>query len=289
MISSSTPPEPGGFLHPTLPSPPQSTITSPSSVSSTLPQPRLHPLKPGGSKESNFIDYVDRKLLDISRRYEKRFNADMQDQSASEAEGRGYESFGEVAKDMGSVLDVVWVSGTRMCYLICTWIRQLTGALIASLQTAYLLTIALTVCTYITSFTFAPRQTFYILQKLDLAFSSLLQGRNVETGDTLPGFEGGRAKVSTTEKVRIKGLVERTRVAVVEISGKGGNGDDESGMGATETDSEDGFATDADTLMEDAEDDVGRGRWEMEIARVYERTIVELGSSLDFSGHDGLE
>ncbi|MCJ1257146.1 hypothetical protein MMC24_004971 [Lignoscripta atroalba] len=271
MISSSTPPEPGGFLHPTLPSPPQSTITSPSSVSSTLPQPRLHPLKPGGSKESNFIDYVDRKLLDISRRYEKRFNADMQDQSASEAEGRGYESFGEVAKDMGSVLDVVWVSGTP------------------SLQTAYLLTIALTVCTYITSFTFAPRQTFYILQKLDLAFSSLLQGRNVETGDTLPGFEGGRAKVSTTEKVRIKGLVERTRVAVVEISGKGGNGDDESGMGATETDSEDGFATDADTLMEDAEDDVGRGRWEMEIARVYERTIVELGSSLDFSGHDGLE
>ena len=105
--------EPGGFLQPSLPSPPRSTVTSPSSRSSILPQQRHSPLKSGSAKESTFIDYVDRKLLSISRRYEKRFNVGLEDRGASDPEGRGYESFAEVAKDLELVQDVVWVSGTR--------------------------------------------------------------------------------------------------------------------------------------------------------------------------------
>lgn len=106
-------PEPGGFLLPTLPSPPASSTTTASVSASSLPQPRARPLKPGSSKESSFIDYVDRKLLQISRRYEKRFNADMEDSAAPKDEGSGYENFGEVARDLERVVDVVWVSGTR--------------------------------------------------------------------------------------------------------------------------------------------------------------------------------
>ena len=57
---------------------------------------------------------MDRKLLGISRRYEKRYNADFEDEAMSGIEGKGYESFGELATDLASVIDVVWVSGTRM-------------------------------------------------------------------------------------------------------------------------------------------------------------------------------
>lgn len=112
MSSASEAPGPGGFLQPILPSPPASPVSSPSAGNTILPQPRSTPLKPGSAKESSFIDYVDRKLLGISRRYEKRFNAGFEDDETSE--GRGYESYGELARDLEGVIDVVWMSGTRM-------------------------------------------------------------------------------------------------------------------------------------------------------------------------------
>ena len=156
---------------------------------------------------------------------------------------------------------------------------------VASLQIPYFLTVALTLSSYLPSFAFSPQSTFHLLQKLDLVFSSLLHGRNVETGDILPGFEGGRAKLSTTEKVRVRGLVERTRVTVVEVAGKRASVDDVSRLTETQTETEDDIATtDDDNAMED---DGGHGRWEMEIARVYERTIVDLGQFLESANVGG--
>lgn len=134
---------------------------------------------------------------------------------------------------------------------------------------------------YLSSFSFSPPPTFQLLHKLDLAFSSLLQGTSVETGIPLPGFDGSRNKLSTTEKVRMRGLVERTRVAVVDVAGR-----EESMMHDT-SEVQSLTETDDDSLNEDADSidwdhiDGGHGRWEMEIARVYEKTIEELGTSLD--------
>ena len=156
----------------------------------------------------------------------------------------------------------------------------------ASLQAPYLLTVALNITTYLHSFPFSPRRTFTLLQKLDIAFSSLLQGRNAETGDALSGCEGGRGKLSTTEKVRLRGLVSRTRVAMVDVAGKGANG--MSDANAT-TDTEEGRVTEADTIMFDEDDDTddnGFRRWEMDVARVYEKTIIELGIALDTPSKD---
>ncbi len=110
--------EPGGFLHPSLPSPPSSSITSPLNPVTVLPQPRHTPLKPGSVKESTFIDYVDQRLLAISRRYEKRFSVGLKGDDVLDPNGRGYESFAEVARDLELVQDVVWVSGTRMINLL---------------------------------------------------------------------------------------------------------------------------------------------------------------------------
>ena len=102
--------EAGGFIQPTLPSPPSSSATSHSAP--VLPQPRSSPLKAGGTKERDLINYVEQKLLAISRRYENRFNAELGVVSL-DVGGRGYEGFQEQARDLGALIDVLWTSGTR--------------------------------------------------------------------------------------------------------------------------------------------------------------------------------
>lgn len=153
----------------------------------------------------------------------------------------------------------------------------------APLQITFLLTIALSVSTSLQSFPFNPRPTFPFLRKLDLAFSSLLKGVSAD-GQPLPGFEGGRGRLSTTEKVRIRGIVERTRVAVVEATGREGSLADPKSVSLTETDTEDDFnTTNDDDDVKNLEDEGSYRRWEMDIARVYEKTFVELGMALDTS------
>ena len=128
--------EPGGFIPL---SPPPSSIAS-SSLNTALPQPRRFPLKPGGSKESSFIRYVDQKILHIQRRFAKRDPSLAPVSSRPreiDEEGRvieelddpatisrlakseewydvpGYGNFGEAGKEVEEVVGVVWVSGTR--------------------------------------------------------------------------------------------------------------------------------------------------------------------------------
>ncbi|KAL8858277.1 MAG: hypothetical protein Q9178_005140 [Gyalolechia marmorata] len=273
MASSSGDQEPGGFLQPTLPSPPASSVNSPSAARPLLPQPRSRPLRSGSSKESDFINHVEQKLLAISRRYENRFSATLSEEENPDIEGRGYKDIGEEIRDLDPVVDVVWISGTP------------------SLQTAFLLTIALTVMTSLPSFPFMPRPTFQLLQKLDLAFASLLKGVSIETGEPLPGSETGRSRLSTTEKVRMRGIVERTRIAVVEVAGKDGSLADVSTISHSRmTDTEDDFNfTTEDEDVDVLENESSHRRWEMDIARVYERTIVELGMALDVSGSESAQ
>lgn len=127
---------------------------------------------------------------------------------------------------------------------------------------------------------------FRLLKRLDVAFASLLRGQDVLTGEPLPGLGvlGGGRKLSQTEKVRIRGVVERTRVKIVEVAGKGTEGDTSQGegpdMSATEEEEEDyNESTDVDMDV-DGDDRDGPTSLEMELARVYERTIVELGETL---------
>lgn len=107
---------------------------------------------------------------------------------------------------------------------------------------------------------------------MDHAFSSLLQGQDIETGERLPGFDLGR-KVSTTEKVRIKSLIERTRVSVTNALSKGDfEEDDEPG-----TPDEEG-----DLILDEVEDDHANDEnFDMQTAKVYDRTLVEIGTTMD--------
>jgi Subunit 11 of the general transcription factor TFIIH len=123
---------------------------------------------------------------------------------------------------------------------------------------------------YLPSFEPAPKATFRIISKLDLAFASLLQGRHIDTGEALPGFEGGRG-ISATEKVRIKSVVDRTRVVVAEVL---------EGVDVAANDLEDEAADDDMEMDEENEEMESMSDCEMGIAKVYDRTIVELGDTV---------
>lgn len=85
----------------------------------------------------------------------------------------------------------------------------------------------------------------------------------------------------------MRGIVERTRVSIVEVAAKEDRIIDNGSIQQVITD-EDTAMEDRSSEATDYEDVVGenRGNWEMEVARVYERTIVLLGESLEVSGFD---
>lgn len=107
----------GGFLRQELLSP---SLSAASNAPTTLPRTRSNPLKSGSFKEKSFIMFVDQELLEISRRYRKRFKIGLADKPVLAADDVGYESFVPLAKDMESIIDVIWVSGTRMLRYDCT-------------------------------------------------------------------------------------------------------------------------------------------------------------------------
>ncbi|KAK5121321.1 hypothetical protein LTR85_005487 [Meristemomyces frigidus] len=266
----------GGFIL----SPPPSSVTSASTnTTSALPHPRGAPLRAGGSKESAFIRYVDQQILHIQRRFAKRTspttagtNAISHDNTKADAWGdvKGYSSMRQACKDIEELIGVVWVSGTP------------------SLQIPYLLSLGLLVGTVVAGMPPSPKGLFRVVGKLDHAFASLIQGSDIDTGERLPGF-GGRRGVSGTEKVRIRSLVERTRVGVVEAF-KRGEFEFEGEEEAEEDVDEDATDVDTDAYMdgelvleggdlEGAEDE--QESYDMQLARVYDRTIQELGDSLE--------
>ncbi|KAF7586977.1 hypothetical protein BBP40_007892 [Aspergillus hancockii] len=255
MSSTASNSQPGGFLQSSLPTPTPSASTATPSI---LPRPRSHPLKAGSVKETTVVNHVDKTILTINRRHAKKFSSAFDDISQKESE-KGYESFREVAKDIEGLVDILWVTGTP------------------SLQTPYLISLAVYINTYLPEYPFSPKATFRLLRKLDSVFTSLLTGEDADSGAPLPGFETRRNTVSMTEKVRIKSIAETCRVAVVEAR--------EQVEGPYDED-EDDFSDDDD----DFDDIYGTtdyptpGRWEMETARVFEKTIQLLGDELGKEG-----
>jgi hypothetical protein len=155
---------------------------------------------------------------------------------------------------------------------------------VASLQIPYLFNIALAVSTYLPAFPAAPGATFGLLRKMDHALASLLVGRDVASEEVLPGLESGGG-MSRTDMVRCKSIVEQTRVVVVEVMGREGEVEDEddgSVTAGTENDGmEDGTDGERDTEMGWDEDDEASDLHNMDVAKVYENTIVKLDEALN--------
>lgn len=262
--------QPGGFIY-SLPSPAPSNLST-TSTNSSLPHPRARPLRPGSEKEDTTRRYIDQALLSIARRYMRKFQPPEADKIV------GYTSMSDVARDLSSVVDVLWISGTRMSTPVTLMIFKISNIETASLQVPYLLNIALKVTEYITAFDPAPPATFRLLKKLDHAFSSLMKGEDSLTGDILPGFEGGKsAGMTKTDMVRCKSLVEASRIIIVEHM--------------TKPPEQPKAEDDEDTVMESETDAEGNKKFpepdeqlEMNVARVYEMSVVCLNENLESGG-----
>ncbi|KAK6597876.1 meiotic recombination protein dmc1 [Botrytis cinerea] len=180
----------------------------------------------------------------------------------------GYVSMKEVAKDLSEIIDVLWLSSTP------------------NLQIPYLLNVALVMTTYPTKFPPAPVATFAVLRKLDHAFASLLRGEDSITGETLPGFLAGRrAGMSQTDMVRCRSIVEDTRVMIVDVMSKEAEPEPEPESGV-----EDDVNNEPEGMNLDEEDDSEYDNDElaMDIARVYEATMMELGERLESGPNIGI-
>ncbi|KAI6782693.1 meiotic recombination protein DMC1 [Emericellopsis cladophorae] len=101
--------QPGGFINPGpgLPSPAPSSASTGSSPN--LPHPRSRSLQSGSRKEEMVRRYVEDRLLHISRRYVKKFG----DPDVG-SDVVGYKTFSEVARDLDTVINVLWLSATQV-------------------------------------------------------------------------------------------------------------------------------------------------------------------------------
>lgn len=169
----------------------------------------------------------------------------------------------EACKDIEELVDIIWISGSP------------------HLQVSYLISIALFIETLVQGMPPSPKGLFKLLNKMDHAFASLLQGRDVDTGERLPGFVNGRA-VTGTEQVRIRSIVERTRRNVVEAFKKGEF--EEERVHEVDDDNKMDIDTDGELVLEGNDLDEpyeGDDTFDMSIGRVYDRSMVELGDSLE--------
>ncbi|KLU83700.1 hypothetical protein MAPG_02751 [Magnaporthiopsis poae ATCC 64411] len=260
---------PGGFFPPeTLPSPAPSSLSTASVAG--LPRPRATPLRPGSIKEDNVRRFIERQLLSIGARALKK--------AAPEEPGivPGFRSMGELCKELDVILNLLWQTGTP------------------SLQVPYFLNIANELTDWLESLSPTLAPTFSILHKLDHCFASLLAGQDVLTGEALPGFEYGPA-MSRTDMVRCRSLAEQTRVQMVDVMRRASQPGEEKKEKEEEQEGgtmsvDDTETTDGDTTMDDAE---GKKSWkqilseedddeelQMDVARVYEKTLVRLGAEL---------
>lgn len=160
-------------------------------------------------------------------------------------------------------------------------LQQLTCP--ASLQIPFLLKLASDFTQYVRSFPAAPKATFQLLGKLDHCFASLLCGQDIDSKETLPGFENGlRGGMTTTDMVRCRSLVEQTRVLMVEILGNDrGDDDDDDEEEDEDDDDELGMGgTDGESSLGQPTWDIDEDRLHLDAARIYENTIVQLGNRL---------
>lgn len=103
-----------------LPSPVTSVNSPAPSLTSTvggrpsLPNARRHPLKPGSPKEIALINYLDDKILRITRRYGKKFA----ESDSITDDAPGYTSLDQAISDLDPLIDLAWASGTRESLVI---------------------------------------------------------------------------------------------------------------------------------------------------------------------------
>ncbi|KAI5785927.1 hypothetical protein EDC01DRAFT_662109 [Geopyxis carbonaria] len=243
----------GGFLEPGPLSPPASIASSILS-SNRLPQPRTAgPLRSGSRSETALIQYMDEELLQVGRKYVKKFSPG------------GYSNIKNVANDLEKLVDILWISSTP------------------TLQTQYFLNIANSFNDYLYSFKPHFKSTFQLLDKLDRCFYTLITGRPADP-DVAPLSPAVSVfRLNMTEKVRLKSVVERTRLNVVNLAESGGS----TAVSNEYIDPDNSNLSEANSVHSDEdfyEIDDEELEWQVEVTKIYDRVLQEIGDELVMTG-----
>lgn len=151
-----------------------------------------------------------------------------------------------------------------------------------SIQVPYFQAVALAVMEYLPAFPPARTSTLRLVRKVDFCLASLVAGKDVESEEVLPGFEEvGQRWLSRTDVVRLKGILDGTRVVLFDVFEKG---DRERRRRSEERTDGEEEETDVD-MEKETDDETVRGREEeddedeeesMDLALVYESSLIQI-------------
>lgn len=240
--------QPQSLLTPpaSIASPTPSTVSL-SGLASNLPMPRSKRLQPGSQKEIALINYLDARILKITRRYAKKFS----NEGLENDDTPGYTTYDEFVADADPLVDLAWVSGTP------------------TIQIPYLLSLAGLASSYLQAFPFSTFM-FPLTSKIDQGFAALLRPSETESTSNTQTYH-----VSMTEKVRIKSLIDETRIAAVNAATSSGHI-----AGAPEVSETEDEDDDEPSEVEDDDDDPQSMSIYMALSKTYKKTLEILGDSL---------
>lgn len=159
--------------------------------------------------------------------------------------------------------------------------KEILKGLLATLQIHYLLQMANSFNDYLASFPPQLEPTLRLLDTFDRCFYTLITGSSVDPSIPLsPAVSVYR--MNMTERVRLKSIVERTRLHIVKLAGGRMVAPDPptEGVQGTGDRAEDGM----DIRNGDETGSDGDGpedeHLEIEVASVYDRSLVEIGENL---------
>lgn len=144
--------------------------------------------------------------------------------------------------------------------------------LIATLQIPYLLSLAGIIADYLPAFPFIEGPTIRLVDKLDQAFANLLSQRRDSMASI--AVEGHHYLVSVTDRVRIRSVIESTRIIAVKVSAE------RSAFAYVQDDSESFTNTDYQNSTTADHNRHNRDLLDMSISTMYERSLSILGDSL---------
>ena len=173
-------------------------------------------------------------------------------------------------------------------------------SVIATLQIQYLLQIANNFNDYLSSFALDLKVTFTFLDVLDRCFYALITGNSANPDSTPISMPIASTTFSTTEKVRLNSIIQRTRLHLVRIIDEGPSNLPESenpeehlpadvdsapeSASGGETPSTDITDANMGDNEEDEEEEEEEVEWEMALARIYELSLNEVGEQLQRTG-----
>ncbi|KAJ5273904.1 hypothetical protein N7478_009029 [Penicillium angulare] len=227
---------------------------------------RAEPIRPGSEEETQLRGRLSTGIERINYRHMKSQMGmdESSPDSGAQASERRFEGFGELAAEVGGLVDILWASASP------------------SIQVEGLISLAGLTEMALSTYNFDPEATLNILHKFDVVFAALCTGLHPSTHTPLPGIVDGRPLVTQTQKVRIRSLAEGTRTRIFSCLNEAESNDKNGYVNGNGNGKVDESEENSD--IDDDAAHVSAQPWLMEAAGVYDKTLMLLADQGDGAG-----